>query len=65
MSFLKMADKVLSQKILNSKQTKTQMNPSENTKLQGQRENRTIFQGREEKGYLKEQKSVCHCISYQ
>lgn len=64
MPFLKMADKVLSQKILKSKQTKTQMNPSENTKPQGQRENLTIFQGWG-RDYLKEQKSVCHHISYQ
>lgn len=49
MSFLKMADKVLSQKILKSKQTKTQMNPIENAKLQGQRENLTVFQGEEKR----------------
>lgn len=65
MSFLKMADKVLSQNILKSKQTKTQMNPSEIVKFQRQRENPKIFQGEKEKDYLKEQKSACHHILYQ
>lgn len=64
MFLLKMATEVLRQKILKSKQIKTQTNPSKIIKFQGQRENLKIFQG-EKKELPKEQKSVGHHILYQ
>lgn len=65
MSFLKMFDKVLSQNILKSKQTKAQRNPSEVIKFQGQRETPKIFQGENKNGLPEKQNSICHQILYQ